>query len=68
MANAISNPRPPRLLVNAREAADLLAISERTLWELTRTGELRAVRIGRAVRYDLADLRGWIDLRKGVSK
>jgi len=52
------------LLVTAREAADLLAISPRTLWTLTSTGEIACVRIGRSVRYDVADLRVWIGTHK----
>ena len=64
VANNIVNPRPPRLLVTAREAADLLAISPRTLWTLTSTGEIACVRIGRSVRYDVADLRVWIGTHK----
>jgi len=47
-----------------REAARFLAISERTLWSLTQRGEIPCVRIGRAVRYDPADLREWIAARK----
>ncbi len=51
---------PGVMLINAREAARLLSISGRTLWTLTNTGELPCVRIGRAVRYDVADLQAWI--------
>lgn len=54
----------PRLLLRPGEAADALAISERKLWELTRCGEVPAVRIGRAVRYDPRDLAAWIDGRR----
>ena len=53
-----------RLLVKAPEAAKMLAVSPRVLWTLTNTGEMPCVRIGRSVRYDLADLREWIDARK----
>ena len=45
----------PRLL-KPKEAADSLAISERTLWALTESGDVASVRIGRAVRYYPADL------------
>jgi len=50
-----------RLLITAREAAAALAISERTLWELTHCGKLPALRIGRAVRYRPADLEKWVE-------
>ena len=51
-------------LVPAKEAATLLAIGSRKLWELTNCGEIPHVRIGRAIRYDVADLEQWILLRK----
>ena len=47
-----------------REAAEWLKISERSLWSLTQRGELAAVRIGRSVRYDLADLIAFVEARK----
>lgn len=55
---------PPRLLLTSREAAKLLCISERKLWELTDRGELPAVRVDRVKRYDPSDLRQWIDRHK----
>lgn len=54
----------PRLLVNRKEAADILAISERTLWALTAAGELPAIKIRRAVRYAIADLQMYIDAQR----
>lgn len=51
-------------LLKPKEAAAMLAISPRLLWSLTRRGAVRAVRIGRAVRYDLTDLLVWIEGRK----
>ena len=56
---------PAPMLLTAREAADTLRISAKTLWTLDRDGRLRAVRIGRAVRYDPADLRAFIEAAKG---
>ena len=50
-----------KLLLTAREAAAALSISERTLWSLTDAGALNAIRIGRAVRYAVADLQAYID-------
>ena len=54
-----------KLLVTAKQAAQSLAISERTLWELTRRGEIPRLKIGASVRYDLRDLQAWIDKKKG---
>jgi len=51
-------------LLREREAANLLAISPRKLWELRERGEIPHVRLGRAVRYDVADLQRWINARK----
>lgn len=56
-----ATPEPDPLLVTPREAARLLAVSERTLWSLAAAGEIPRVRIGRAVRYRVADLRAYVD-------
>jgi len=54
-----------RLLVDEREAARLLSVSPKTIYNLRRRGELRAVMIGSAgVRYDVRDLRVFIDRAK----
>ena len=52
------------LLVDARTAAILLSISQRTLWTLTRRAEIVAVRIGCRVLYDRRDLIAFIDRAK----
>lgn len=57
-----SSPLPT--LLRAREAAEMLAVSPRKLWELTNRGLVPCVRIGRAVRYDVRDLAAWIDEQK----
>lgn len=51
------------LLVDAREAARMLAVSPRKLWAMTfeETPGLPYVRCGRLVRYSPDDLRQWID-------
>lgn len=51
---------PVRLLVPPREAAELLSVSERTLWTLTHIGRIPALRFGRLVRYDVVALREWL--------
>jgi excisionase family DNA binding protein len=53
----------PRLMT-AREAAATLCVSERTLWQLAKDGAIPCVRIGRAKRYDIADIRAFIESRK----
>ncbi len=48
-------------LINGKQLAALLAVSERTLYRLKSTGELPApVVLGGSVRWRLAEIRGWI--------
>ena len=56
----------PRLLVSSREAARMLAVSERTLFTLRKTGAIPAIQVGRAVRFSVADLEEWI--RKSAAR
>ncbi len=51
---------PQPLLVNARDAARMLAVCERTIYNLVERGELSIIHIGRATRFAVADLRAWI--------
>jgi excisionase family DNA binding protein len=51
--------RPP--LLDIKEAAVILRICKRKVWELSNTGELPSVRIGRALRFDPTDLAEAID-------
>jgi excisionase family DNA binding protein len=51
---------PPKLLLTPREAAKTLSLSTRTLYNLRQTGELRAVQVGRSVRFSVDDLKSWI--------
>jgi len=64
IAQSTQNQEMPRLLVTAREAAKMLSICEKTLWTLTKNGQIPSVRIGAAVRYDPRDLTRWIDSAK----
>jgi len=54
----------PRLLLKAADAAKALAISERTLWTLTNTGEITPIKIGRSVRYPVDELRAFIERQR----
>ena len=56
------------ILVSAKEASRLLAVSPRKLWAMTFEEEpsLPHVRCGRGIRYAVADLERWVDAhRKG---
>jgi excisionase family DNA binding protein len=52
------------LLLRPRDAARYLAISPRKLWELSNTGEIPSLRIGRCLRYSCDELRAWVAGRK----
>ena len=62
-----SNTLVAPILVDAREAARLLAISERTLWDLTFKREIPSLKIGRCVRYRIADLQGWAERKTQIA-
>lgn len=49
-----------RMLISPREAAKTLSICERTLYALTKRGDIPAVKIGRCVRYDIESLKQFI--------
>lgn len=56
-------PKSEPLLVDVREAARRLSVCERTVSHMVERGELTPVRIGRAVRFSVSDLRGWVEGR-----
>jgi len=60
----VNDMQQAALLLNSREAARILAISPRQLWELTKQREIPCVRIRSSVRYHLADLQAWIEKLK----
>ena len=48
-------------LLTYKQAAEMLGVTDRTVWTLVDEGELPAVRFGRSVRIDPIDLRAYID-------
>ena len=58
------NDQTERLLLTSRQAAEALQISERKLWSMQASGEMPHIRLGRSVRYPVADLQQWIEERK----
>ncbi len=50
----------PALLLKAEEAARLLNLGRSTVFAMLASGELRAVRRGRAVRVERSELERWI--------
>lgn len=57
-ADQNGNGRPA--LLTYKGAGDVLGVSDRTVYQLVRDGELRAVRFGRSVRIDPRDLESFI--------
>jgi excisionase family DNA binding protein len=50
------------MLIAADEMANLLGVSERTLWRLLSAGKVpRPVRIGRSTRWRAAEVKQWIE-------
>jgi excisionase family DNA binding protein len=56
----LESPRPPQLLTCAQAAA-LLALSKRSVYNLIREGELTGIRIGAALRVDAADVARFVE-------
>jgi excisionase family DNA binding protein len=56
----LGNTVPAALALRTRDAAAALGISERTLQELTATGRVPHVRIGRAVLFPVRELADWL--------
>ena len=48
-------------LISQREAAKRMGISSRTLWQLTATGEIPSVKLGRLVRYSPRTIQNWVE-------
>ncbi len=61
------NQQKELLLLKVEEAARKLTVSPRTMWQLTRDGKIRCIRINRLVRYDPQDLLAYIEKQKKFS-
>ena len=58
-------------LLTYEQAGKVLGVTGRTVWTLVHRGNLPAVRFGRSVRIDPADMRAFIDrakLGRGASR
>ena len=66
--NALIKHSAIALLVSAKDAAQMLGISPRLLWTQTHKGTIPCVRIGRTVRYSVADLNAFIDAAKSKNQ
>ena len=59
----IASTGDPMLLVGRKVAAEMLSISERFLFTLTRNGEVAHVRLRRRVLYSPTELAQWVEQR-----
>ena len=57
---------PEAFLLKPREAAQRLAVSESYLYQLTSSGQVPCVRVGKLVRYSVETLRKWIKDRESA--
>jgi excisionase family DNA binding protein len=48
-------------LLSVKEVAEMLSVSERTVWSITNAGEIPCVRIRKRVLYRLDHVQGFID-------
>lgn len=51
-------------LLTVKEVADRLAVSESTVFRLLRSGKLRPIKLGRALRFDEQDVAAFIEQQK----
>lgn len=57
----INVQRESTMLVDLKEAARRLCLSERTVWQLQADGLLPSVRIGRSLRFRVSDLSQFVE-------
>ena len=58
-------PIGQKILMTSDEAAALISVSERTLWDLTKEGRIPCVWIGTLKRYRRAALEAWAEAEEG---
>ena len=59
--------RIERLGVSVKTAAEMLAVSERTMWTLAKEKKIRTARIGTRVIFSVESLREFVDGKQNVS-
>lgn len=64
-SKAVDTVGPSGRLLRIEDIAERLAVSRSMAWKLVAIGELRALRIGRAVRVRPADLEAYIERAVG---
>lgn len=59
-SNPAEHPAAMEPLLTSKQAATVLAVSERTLWSMRTSGEIPFISIRSAVRFSPDDLHAWI--------
>jgi hypothetical protein len=54
------NESIPSLALRPRDAARALSVSQRTLWDWTKSGIVPFVRVGHVTMYPIRDLERWL--------
>jgi excisionase family DNA binding protein len=57
-----------KLVVSEREAAKMLSLSTRTMFEMRRRGGLPFIRLGSKIGYRVESLRKWLENNEEVEK
>ena len=60
MSRAQAAKNTGRMALTYHEAAERLALCERTVWGLVRCGKLKAARIGRSVRIPVSEIERFL--------
>jgi len=53
-----------RILMKVQEAGEALGLSRSKLYELIAAGEIKTIRVGRAVRVPAASLHEWVQSKQ----
>jgi excisionase family DNA binding protein len=59
---------PPTPLLNSKELAEYLSLSEKQVWRLKEAGILPSIRLGGAVRFRLSDIDRALNENQGPGK
>ncbi len=59
--SAKTKPATPCLALRPRDAAKAMGVSERTLWDWTRRGDVPHLRRNKTILYPVDALRQWLD-------
>jgi len=54
-----------KLLITPKEATEVLSIGRNRIYELVATGQIKAIRSGKAIKIPMTEVRRWIDSQVG---